>query len=346
MNGLRCYLIAALAIFCWSVSAAALETLRVLAWEGYADADVVAAFEQKHQVRVEVTLVDSDTVMWQKLGANGGTDFDVFAANTAELVRYRNAGLIQPIDATRIPNVARQLPQFREPARLPEVFHQGRRIAVPYAYAEMGLIYDPKVFPKPPTSIAALWDPAQRGRVLLYDGGNHNFSLTALKLGATNPFRISPEAWREHVQALIALRRNALGFYSQVEESLKRYREGKATLMLANYGSQQVHLFRKAGLEIGYTVPREGALAWLDCWAITAATPRRELAERWIDHLLEPASGKVLVERHGLSNTLLAGSAPEGALRLWLRPSENVERREQLWGRIIAGDRLDKVLAP
>ncbi len=43
--------------------------------------------------------------------------------------------------------------------------------------------------------------------------------------------------------------------------------------MFANYGSQQVQLLKAAGLNVGYVVPKEGALAWLDCWAITRHAP-------------------------------------------------------------------------
>jgi len=49
-----------------AVSAHAVETLRVLAWPGYVDADWVAKFEQLFAARVEVTLVGSDEVLWQK----------------------------------------------------------------------------------------------------------------------------------------------------------------------------------------------------------------------------------------------------------------------------------------
>jgi putative spermidine/putrescine transport system substrate-binding protein len=47
--------------------ASAGETLRVLAWPGYADADVVRVFEQRTGSRVEVTLIDSDEALWRKV---------------------------------------------------------------------------------------------------------------------------------------------------------------------------------------------------------------------------------------------------------------------------------------
>ena len=92
---------------------AARETLRVLTWPGYADRDLVQAFEKRHNVRVEVTLVSTDDALWQKLSANKGGDFDVFAANTAELERYIDQGISVPLDLAHIPNARKQQPRFR-----------------------------------------------------------------------------------------------------------------------------------------------------------------------------------------------------------------------------------------
>lgn len=66
----------------------AVGTLRVLTWPGYADRDLVKAFEKQYDVRVEVSFVSSDDVLRRKISANQGGDFDVFAANTAELQYY------------------------------------------------------------------------------------------------------------------------------------------------------------------------------------------------------------------------------------------------------------------
>lgn len=153
--------------------AQAAEVLRVLAWPGYADPDIVRQFETRHQVRVEVTTIDSDSELWKKINRSQGKDFDVFAVNTAELQRYLRQDLLAPIPRPAIPNLSRQLPRFRDPLAVPGIVRDGKLFAVPYTYAEMGLIYDPKQFPTPPDSIAALWDPRYQGKVIAYNGGTH-----------------------------------------------------------------------------------------------------------------------------------------------------------------------------
>lgn len=330
-----------------TLAAQAQDTLRVLTWPGYADPDLVKLFERKTGSRVEVTIIDSDDTMWQKLNKNKASDFDVFAVNTAELQRYIGASLVVPINTKNVHNTASQLPRFRDLKGIPGLVHGDKVYAIPYTYAEMGLIYDKQLVRPAPTSIRALWDPRYRGKVLLYNGGSHNFSLAAQALGDATPYQLDASAWPAAVDQLIALRRNAQGFYTQPEESVEMFKNGHAALMFANYGSQQVQLLKKAGIDVGYVVPQEGALAWLDCWAITRGAKNPRLAEAWIDFFLEATPGNALLTRQGLANTTSESPYLRAQDRmLWLEPVENVDRRARLWERIVAGDRASKVLAP
>lgn len=336
-----------LAVLCLGASVQAQEVLRVLTWPGYADADLVRVFEQRTGSKVEVTTIDSDDVLWQKLHKNDGADYDVFAANTAELQRYIQTGLVVPIDTQALPHTARQLPRFRNLFGIPGLVRDKKVYGIPYTYSEMGLIYDRQQIKEPPTSLRALWEPRYRGKVLLYNGSAHNFSLAAMVLGDTTPFQLDDRQWPAAVDQLIALRRNAQGFYSQPEESVELFTKGNAALMFANYGSQQLQLLRKAGVDVGYAIAGEGALAWLDCWAITRGAKNRGLAHAWINYLLEPEPGAALLARQGLANTTSESPylRPQDKLK-WLEPVENAQHRARLWDRILAGDRASKVLAP
>lgn len=328
-------------------TAGAQPVLRVLAWPGYADPDVVQGFEKRTGAKVEITTIDTDEALWTRINANQGADFDIFAVNTAELQRYLQRNLVSDIDPSAIPNLRRQLPRFAQAQKIPGIVHAGKRYAVPYTYSEMGLIYDRSQVSTPPQSLQALWDPKYQGKVLLYNGGVHNFSLAALALGSKTPFEIQPTQWAPTVDKLIALRRNAMGFYTQLEDSIAWFQNRKIAIMFANYGSQQYQQLQAAGINVGYIVPEEGALAWLDCWVITRGARDRALAHTWINYMLEEFPGKVLLSRQGLSNTTSISPylGPEDKL-LWLQPPPQIDRRNALWERILSGDRASKVLAP
>lgn len=319
--------------------------LRVLAWPGYADPDIVRAFEQRHGSRVEVTLIDSDLDLWEKINTRDAADFDVFAVNTAELQRYIRKGLVAGLSTGAMPNLARQRPRFRALASIPGIVHQGVVYAIPYTYSEMGLIYDRRQISHPPDSLAALWDTRYRGKVIAYNAGTHNFSLAALSLGLSSPFQLNDKDWPRAVDRLIALRRNVSGFYTRPDESVALFKHRQAALMFANFGKQQLQLCKAAGLDVGYALPKEGALAWLDCWVITRGARDRRLATAWINDMLDNEPSLALMTRQGLHNTTSAASDEGlGDTLHWLEPVESEEHRNQLWSRIVSGDRASKVL--
>ncbi|WP_235983702.1 extracellular solute-binding protein [Aquipseudomonas guryensis] len=321
-------------------------TLRLLAWPGYADADLVEEFESRHQVNVEVTLVGSDDVLRKKLAHNQGADYDLIAANTAEIEYYIGQQLLQPLQPARIANTTRQLWRFRDYQKIPGITASGKVYAIPYTYSDMGLIYDRKQFSTPPQSITSMWDPQYRGKVLAFNGSSHNFSLASLARGR-DPFRIASNDFPQVTEQLIALRRNVLTFYSLPEEAADLFREHSVALLFANYGQQQLKQLRDAGADVGYVIPREGALAWLDCWAISRGAQDVALAEAWINFSLETHVSQALTARQGLSNTLQesSGSDTPGQL-IWLRPVEDDARRAALWQRILSGERPPLQEAP
>lgn len=333
------YLIIFLASICFSLEAYSQETLSVLAWPGYADPDFVKIFEQRHQVKVNVTVIDSDDTMWNRLNASKGDKFDVFAVNTAQLQRYIDKGISVPLTLSNIPNTKKQLPRFRNLASISGHIRNGQAYAIPYTYSEMGLIYDRNEFTQPPDSFSVMWDKRYKGRVLMYEGSEHNFSFAALSLGLKNPFQIPDSEFDQVVHRIIALRRNVLTYYKGPEDATALFKENHIALLFANYGSQQVKLLKEAGANIGYVIPKEGALAWLDCWSVTRDAKNKTLAEEWINFVLEQEVSHALSERQGLANTL---EEPEGLTEsdkiIWLERVENTDKRKLLWDKIISGE--------
>lgn len=338
-----CFLLLATLAMLGHVRAGA-DVLRVMAWPGYADPDIVKAFEKRTGAKVEVTVVDTDEQLWQRVSAEGAKDFDVFAVNTAELQRYIARGLVAPLDPQAFNNLGKLQHRFRKLDAIPGLVRTGKLYALPYTYSEMGLIYDPAQWPTPPNSIGALWDPKYRGKVLMYDGGTHGFSLAAQRMGKPSPFALSSRDWGVAVQQLIALRRNVLAYYTQPEQSVALYKEHRAAVMFANYGTQQVRLLKDAGVQVEYVIPREGALAWLDCWAITAPAKDKVLARAWLDYMLEKEPGQALIERQGLSSASQTDGVQQDRI-IWLEPVEDTDKRTRLWERIVAGSSAQRVMA-
>jgi putative spermidine/putrescine transport system substrate-binding protein len=94
---------------------------------------------------------------------------------------------------------------------------------------------------------------------------------------------------------------------------------------------------KDAGANIAYVNPKEGALAWLDTWAMTNAVRDPELAETWVNYLLQKKIGEQLSQRTGFGNTVVeSGSAGANDKLVWLDFVEDPTKRSDLWNEIKA----------
>jgi len=328
--------IAAPALLRTSWALAATE-LRVMAWQGYADDDWVKEFQETAGITPKVVFIGTDDEIWAKIKGSEGKDFDVFAVNTAQLQRYIDAGLTTPHDLAKLPNQKDVLPRFQDLSKIKGIMRDGKVHAIPFCFDSIGLIYDKAKVTPAPDSFTILWDPKYTGKVLAYDNGEHNFSFTALTLGFADPFHLSAEQMDQVKAKLSELKQNVLSFYTTPDEALQLYKSNDVALIWANYGQQQVKAMTDAGANIGYVNPKEGALAWLDTWAMTSGVQDTDAAEKWVNFLLQKKIGEQLSQRTGFGNTVVeTGSANPNDKLVWLEFVEDPTKRSDLWNEIKA----------
>ncbi|MEZ5665977.1 MAG: extracellular solute-binding protein [Alphaproteobacteria bacterium] len=319
-----------------AVSAAA-EELRILAWEGYADPDWVEAFEAETGADVSVVFIGTDDEIWAKIRGSDGQDFDLFAVNTAQLQRYIDAGLVTPHDLDKLPNLQNALPRFRDLTQVSGTMRDGNVYGIPYAFDSIGLIYDVDKVSPAPTSWSVLWDPQYQGRTLLYDNGEHNFSVAALEAGIDNPFQLGADQMQMLKGRLVDEVHNALSLYTTADEATQIYMTNDVALIFANYGQQQVKSMQDANANVAYVNPGEGALSWLDTWAMTSGVRNKDLAEQWVNFVLDGKIGSQLSERTGFGNVAVpSGSAGADDKLVWLEAVEDPTMRSDLWNEVKA----------
>lgn len=320
-----------------STKAFAARELRVMAWQGYADDDWVKEFEAQSGATAKIVFIGTDDEIWAKIKGSEGKDFDVFAVNTAQLQRYIDGGLTTPLDLAKIPNQKHVLARFQDLSKVRGVMRDGKAHAVPFCFDSIGLIYDKDKVSPAPDSFEIFWDEKYKGKILAYDNGEHNFSFTALTMGIEDPFHLSGDQMAKIKDKLAALKKNVLSFYTTPDEALQLYKSNDVALIWANYGQQQVKAMKDAGANIEYVNPKEGALAWLDTWAMTSGVQDVDLASAWVNFLLQKKIGQQLSERTGFGNTVVeTGSAGAGDRLVWLDFVEDPTKRSDLWNEIKA----------
>lgn len=320
-------------------------TVRLLTWEGYDDPGLVAAFEAATGATVEPTYVGSVDELYTKT-KTAGANFDLVFPDSSAMARYIDEGLIQPIDESLVPNLADRLAFW---ANQEYNVRDGRLYGVPFASGSTPLLYDTTVFPTAPSSWSVLWDEAYKGRIAGLDDSNPMIVITALYLGLDDPFDLSEEEFAMVDDALrkqIALARQ---YYAGFDEGVTLFSSGEAVVGVSMEPGMYKDI-NEAGGSFAETIPKEGAIEWVDNGAIPVGAARPDLAHRYLDLALTTEAQTTFVRDYSffpivdVTDALTAeeraaiGDIDAVAERLILLESpEDPERRNRVWLEARAG---------
>ncbi|WP_284276465.1 ABC transporter substrate-binding protein [Mesorhizobium huakuii] len=327
----------ALASSAFKPAKAAGKELRILTWEGYADDQWVKAFEQKTGSTVSISYTGSVDEIFAKMTASGGADFDVIAIETSSYKRLTQEKLLQPVDLAKVPQSSNLLPAFRS---VSAIIFDGKPYAVPFAWGSIPLIYSTDTFKTAPDSWSILWDPKYKGRIIVMDDANNAIVTTALLLGFKDPFNLSADQFLQVKAKLLEQKANVASYYAGFDDGVSIFAQGGIDLMMS-MGEPQAPMLRSRGANVGLTIPKEGAIGWIDCWAISAKARDTELAHAWVDAMLEKAVGTYISEKTGYGNTTNGDANEKIGLTysdrlVFLQAPEDFGRRIELWNEIKA----------
>ena len=272
---------AALALAVQAATAKAEDELLVLNWQGYGTDEswAVEAFEAATGISVTHDYFNSEQEMLTKLRTSPGV-YDVVLINSAFTQKAAEEGLIQPIDTSKLSNFADLSPGLRDAA---EFVHEGEVHGAAWTWGLTSIAYDTNEI-DPGSSIEILWDAAHAGNVALRDDAVENVSLAAI---ATGQDMNAPEDLDLIRDRLRALKPQLRTYWSSEDEWNKEF--SADTFDVAVYWSGSASRSAKAfGLPVGFLIPTEGAIAWLDGLSIGADAPNPEGAHAFVDYMVSP----------------------------------------------------------
>ena len=254
--------------------------LRIFNWSEYIPEDVLAEFERRYDVRIIYDTFEAPEAMMAKLQAGGAREYDLVVPPDYYVAEMARAGLIQPLDHARLPNLANLYPEFQDPD-----YDPGNRYSVPYQWGTTGLAYRSDEVPGGVDSWGAFFDPdAYAGPFLLLDEMRETIGA-ALKYLGYSLNDTDPAHLEEAKQLLIAAKRRGLGFAGSVE-ARSRLLAGDA-VVVHNY-SGDIFQVQEEDEAIVYVIPKEGGTIWMDAFAIPAGAPNLDNAYAFLNYILEP----------------------------------------------------------
>jgi putative spermidine/putrescine transport system substrate-binding protein/spermidine/putrescine transport system substrate-binding protein len=308
--------------------------LRMFTWEGYADAAWVKEFETKHNCKVNAAYAGSVDEMFAKMSGSKGADFDIVAVDTSSIPRYLDAGLLAPVDVSKVPAAANLMADFQS---IPILQKDGKSYGLPFAWGSLGMIYDTEFFAgREPTSWATMWDPALEGRLIALDDANNNIVTAALYLGLKNPYQLSDDEFKLVKEKLIEQKKLLLSYYAGFDDGVEIWKKNKIVAMFA-MGEIQAKKMLDQGMKIKYIIPKENAVGWLDCLLLSSGTKENGLAHAWFDFVLDKKIGADMTAKFNYGNTTSAVTGMDYAKGLsWLQPPEDFNKRVNTWNEVKA----------
>ncbi len=238
-------------------------------WEDYLGPDTVGSFERANGCRVVVHHVASGSELRAKLlGGQGG--YDVVVPSEEDLAILSGAGVLEAVDAAKLPNLKHLAARFRADAR-----H-----GVPYMWGTTGIAVNTEKIKAKIDSWGALWDPANKPMSMLEDP--IEVFAAALRLEGKSVRTADEAAVVAARDRLAAQKAHLVPYNSQPRGDL-----AAGTLWLAQcYSGDALQAAKDA--PISFVIPKEGGTIWVDFMAVPKSAKRKDLAWKFLDHVLDP----------------------------------------------------------
>jgi putrescine transport system substrate-binding protein len=283
-----------------SPASAQTRTVNVYNWSDYIAPTLLEAFTKETGIKVRYDTFDSNDTLEAKLLA-GKSGYDVVVPTAYFLERQIKAGLFQKLNKSQLKNYGNVWPEIAQ--RL-ATYDPGNQHAVNYMWGTTGIGYNVRKAQdilgpaaKLPDAMAS-WDivfkPENISR--FKDCGVHMLDAADdLLSAAMNYLGLNPnskaQADLEKAAALLAtIRPNVRKFHSS--EYLNALASGEICLVVGYSGdikqAQKRAAEAKAGIEVGYVIPKGGTQMWFDNLVIPKDARNVDEAHAFIDYTLRP----------------------------------------------------------
>ena len=288
-NSLR--VLAVLAAGVSTASSAAAEELVVNSFGGTFEEAfvkiVVEPFEKANGVDVRVVTAYSGDALAQIRAQKNNPPYDVVYISGGQEPMAAQEGLLLPIEKDKLT----ALDALYDVAQTGIDKGYGPAVVI----GTTGLVYNKELVGEAPVSWEDLWRQDVAERVMLTDLSNSNglrgFLMLNQVVGGT----------LENIEPGLAKIKELLDGGAFIITSTAELQQNIAqgTGVLGFYNQETSFSLLKAGLPVGYTMPKEGAPGFVITASLVANRPNSELAQKFIDFQLQPDIQTELAEALG-----------------------------------------------
>ncbi len=237
-------------------------------------------------------------VQLEQAAKAGQAPADVSMMSQVAMLKGQATDLWSPLDLSKITNVSNLADHFVNK------YPDGRVAGLGAVAWYITLVTNTDVYKEPPTSWAALWDPANEDKLGLLALVSNSFLLEVTAktyFGGTNALD-TEEGILKVFDKLAEVKPNVRLWYrdeAQFEQALK-----SGEIPMGQYYHDVTGLAASEGHPVRSTFPKEGGILDSGCWALSRASEKSEEAHVFIDYMCQPSIQATLSRKVGTAPTV------------------------------------------
>lgn len=228
----------------------------------------------------------------------GAAPADVSMISQVGMLRGQESKLWTPLDRKRLGNIKYL------PAHHIHKYSNGSVDGIGAVSWYITLVTNTKVYPEPPESWAAFWDPSNKGKLGLLSEPANSFLLeiTAATFFGGKDILKTKEGVIEVMRKLAEVKPNVQLWYRDESRFLQALEAGE--IPMGQYYHDVTGISASQGNPVRSTFPKEGGVLDSGCWALTRASRKVDEAHVFIEYMTQPAIQSHLARRLGTAPTV------------------------------------------
>ena len=281
-------------------------SVNVLAWPGYVEdgsndktVDWVTDWEKTSGCKVNIkTFGTSDEgVQLMRTG-----QYDTVSASGDATLRLIAGGDVEPVNTALITNYPDIFDALKNK---PWNSVNGVVYGIPHGRGANLLMYRTDKVKPAPDSWSAVFGgaAAHKGAVTAYDSPIYiaDAALYLMKtqpgLGIKNPYALDAKQLAAAVALLKAQKANVGEYWSDYLKAVQAFKAGST--VVGTTWQVIANLAQSEKAPVAVTLPKEGATGWSDTWMVSAKSPHKTCAYKFIDHMVSPKVNAQVAEYFG-----------------------------------------------
>lgn len=241
--------------------------------------DVIAEFEKRYNVKVNYNEYESNEEMYAKIQTES---YDVIIPSDYMIGKLIEEDMLLPLDFDNIPNYKNIADEYKN---LP--YDPDNTYSVPYTWGVVALCYNEDMVAGEVTGFDALWNEGNKGEILMFNNSRDALAIAMQRLGLdpSNP------TMGDIDKACALLKEQKPLVQNYVMDQVYDLMECDQSA-IAPYYAGDIYYMMDNNESLNYCLPEEGTNFFVDAMCVPKNAESPELAETFINFMLDPEVGK------------------------------------------------------